>query len=581
MDPVSNAKDNHDDNDEVDDDYDDEREEEDDVVVQEIDVYLTASPLADGASLYIMQYPLRPSWRPYELSERCEEVWVKPKQSQVEVVLSLDVDGQNYDQEVAALRLQKQTLSSSRTPSISNFAVGIRTGNQLHLNPVDAVVQLRPSKACLNIGGDKRKQTAPSQDANTKPSEGKVVPGDSNEKLDDTELWVPLAYHSFESSFTDNYQKKMVSGKNNDTQFAVKQSDYANILCPGTSSNKKGAVGPSRRFLLSMPLEERLKKWLSEGPQVNRFASLLHLAPNDSIEDVLKVLQQYADLVQGLWVSKSCLLYDDRLARARDYILYQFSKSYVIHYDKQRPPPTFSKQILGQLAVQRPALNDWKFKEPTDLAFIKCYPNIVKEQEFSWSGRAEQLMASLCGAGKTKESQVMDALVKSLNPLLLKKTADLGKVDHAPKSGVSKIVSSAETTMLNGFREDLIKSLSEIFHLHGVLSLNAIIKELKGRINASIAEVQSAVSEVAVDIHGVYALKSLRNPTLDPLRKFIIDLFRKKNANVKFKEQDVRSAAKNFLQRNVSDSEFKQVVSELCISKGGGLALKTSDSDQK
>lgn len=202
---------------------------------------------------------------------------------------------------------------------------------------------------------------------------------------------------------------------------------------------------------------------------MNHFASLLHLAPNDSIEDVLKVLQQYADLVQGLWVSKSCLLYDGLLARARDYILYQFTKSHVIHYDKQRPPPPFSKEILGQLAVQRPTLNDWKFKEPTDPSFIKCYPDIVKEQEFSWSGRVEQLMASLYGAGKTKESQIMDALVKSLNPHLLKKTVDLGKADHAPKTGVNQIVSSSEMTMSNGFREDLIKSLLEIFHLHGVL----------------------------------------------------------------------------------------------------------------
>lgn len=35
---------------------------------------------------------------------------MKPKQSQVEVVLNLDVDSQNYDQEVAAVRFQKQVI---------------------------------------------------------------------------------------------------------------------------------------------------------------------------------------------------------------------------------------------------------------------------------------------------------------------------------------------------------------------------------------------------------------------------------------------------------------------------------------
>jgi len=45
-----------------------------------------------------------------------------------------------------------------------------------------------------------------------------------------------------------------------------------------------------------------------------------------------------------------------------------------------------------------------------------------------------------------------------------------------------------------------------------------VINELKGRINAPIPEIQSSLSEVAVDVHGVYVLNSLKNPALDPLR---------------------------------------------------------------
>ncbi|KAJ0101414.1 hypothetical protein Patl1_05493 [Pistacia atlantica] len=47
-------------------------EEEEDMIVREIDVYYTPSIDAD-TKLYVMQYPLRPCWRPYELDERCEE----------------------------------------------------------------------------------------------------------------------------------------------------------------------------------------------------------------------------------------------------------------------------------------------------------------------------------------------------------------------------------------------------------------------------------------------------------------------------------------------------------------------------
>uniref|UniRef100_K3YLJ5 DNA-directed RNA polymerase III subunit RPC5 n=1 Tax=Setaria italica TaxID=4555 RepID=K3YLJ5_SETIT len=82
-------------------------EEEEDFVVREIDVYYTPKPFDDDTKLYIMQYPLRPCWRPYELNEICEEVRVKPLSSEIEVDLSVDTQSENYDQE-APLRLTKQ-----------------------------------------------------------------------------------------------------------------------------------------------------------------------------------------------------------------------------------------------------------------------------------------------------------------------------------------------------------------------------------------------------------------------------------------------------------------------------------------
>jgi len=49
-----------------------EEAKEEDFVVREIDVYFTPKPFDDDTKLYIMQYPLRPCWRPYELNEICE-----------------------------------------------------------------------------------------------------------------------------------------------------------------------------------------------------------------------------------------------------------------------------------------------------------------------------------------------------------------------------------------------------------------------------------------------------------------------------------------------------------------------------
>jgi DNA-directed RNA polymerase III subunit RPC5 len=66
---------------------------------------------------------------------------VKPLSSEVEVDLSINTQRENYDQE-APLRLTKQTLSSSKAVDVTNYAVGVLKGNLVHLNLIDAVVQM-------------------------------------------------------------------------------------------------------------------------------------------------------------------------------------------------------------------------------------------------------------------------------------------------------------------------------------------------------------------------------------------------------------------------------------------------------
>lgn len=111
-----------------------QEEEEEDVVVREIDVFFNPS-IDANTKLYVLQYPLRPSWRAYEMDERCEEVSllihssvslcillcsnllfyvslkvrVNPSTSQVEMDLSMDVHSSNYDPERGSkLRMTKQ-----------------------------------------------------------------------------------------------------------------------------------------------------------------------------------------------------------------------------------------------------------------------------------------------------------------------------------------------------------------------------------------------------------------------------------------------------------------------------------------
>ncbi|RHN54598.1 putative DNA-directed RNA polymerase III subunit Rpc5 [Medicago truncatula] len=88
-----------------------DEDNEEDTVVREIDVFFSPS-IDDDIKLYVMEYPLRPSWRPYELDEQCEEVRLKPDSLDVAVDLSVDLESSTVDEEFSnRLKYTKQVFS--------------------------------------------------------------------------------------------------------------------------------------------------------------------------------------------------------------------------------------------------------------------------------------------------------------------------------------------------------------------------------------------------------------------------------------------------------------------------------------
>lgn len=406
-----------------------------DRVVREIDVYFT--PCIDPDSkVYLLQYPLRPYWRPYGLEERCQEVRVKPKQSRLEVDLVIDNDGENYDDSVKEhLKITKQTLTSSRTPLSAGYALGILRQNKLHLNPVHAAVQLRPLMSYVEKGEEStkknRKGTGYDEEMADADEENEEEPPEAKpkmvplqvelkketerqeqmrlqshaylKKLDEAEPWIALEPHGIDSPVTDEFRQKMVAVEDFQIPFSMNMHDYVNTLVPGrasTGSNEatfkedNGNEGFSRSFLDTLPLEERFGMLLSKGRvQVLQFEHLMRLAPTGSTEEeVLEVLQQFAYLVQGCWVAASSLRYNGDICKVRDYILLLFNKNRLVRHE-QLEELKLSKEtireVLVSLAVQRPAAGGWEFQEATDRSFMKNHQNIVKEQSQRWSENEE------------------------------------------------------------------------------------------------------------------------------------------------------------------------------------------------
>lgn len=135
-------------------------DEQEDEVVMRIPVMI--GPMRERAgSICLVQYPLRPRWRPYEL-DRLSGAQVRPKQHQLvfdlEIPVAADADSKPSS--------QMCKLSSTATAHKTPYAIGLlrvenpatdgsSSGDEdgvssrdfkaiLHLAPLDACVQMRP-----------------------------------------------------------------------------------------------------------------------------------------------------------------------------------------------------------------------------------------------------------------------------------------------------------------------------------------------------------------------------------------------------------------------------------------------------
>ncbi|KAH1223190.1 DNA-directed RNA polymerase III subunit RPC5 [Glycine max] len=600
---------------------------EEDTVVREIDVFF--SPSVDAQTqLYVFQYPLRPSWRPYDLDEQCEEVRLKTKTSEVEIDLSIDLDSDHIDKEFATkYNITKQTLSTTWKPSHANgCAVGLLMGDKLHLHPVHAVVQLRPTLQHLNSGGSKRKNAASTganatvkiegsneekSVATSKKQNKQTGPSIIEQKSDGDECWVPLKYHSCKSDISSRYLQQMVTQESSPINFTMRAYDYVTALCPGGSSNNL-PKGLSKRYLLSLPVEERLKKMLEDRP-LHRFSAIKHFAPEYSENELLGFLQQHAILVWGLWTAKSSLLYPDGGVEtlARDYSLLLFSKSLKVQFsDVSIRGGELVNRVRNCLKIFGVERNDldkstgkpnpyWKFRELPDESFKKLYPDIVEKQEELFKGLEKQLSGFSSNVGKRKIGKNAVAN-QGVNTEVHKSESSDQRVTSLGR------VPPAKMTMSNETRHALPIALKKLFQTYKVCSFKliceglremAVSKAMLSKGDSKMAvdaahsldgphnELMAVISEVACEINGSYVLKSspddpFRRSVLVLCRDVVIDMLCGSGPNAKLKKAEILEAARRKLGREVASNEYTKVMSELCVSKGSVWVLKSGDGSK-
>ncbi|CAB4318004.1 unnamed protein product [Prunus armeniaca] len=586
---------------------DDDPMEEDDVedtVVREIDVFFNPH-IDDNSQLYVLQYPLRPWWRPYELENRCEEVRLKPATSEMEIDLSLNLDPKNYDEDCGnRLKMTKQcgfVFLDFSSDFVYNMEANSHNwnwlccwglmGDKLHLNPIDKVVQLRPSLEHLKSGSSRRKNSVTGdaeakvkieesrQETSSGPSkkQTKRMESSTEKKTEDEESWVPLQYHSSESDFSAKYLRRMVGQESSPIQFTMSPYDYVNSLCPRTCK------GSSRRFLLSLPLEERIKKLLVEEPVARRFSDLKkYFAPDHTGEELLDVLQKHAQLLldSGLWVPKTLLLYPSKDMKDRDHVTRQTARNYILNLFRKNTVISNSQLNLPQnhknhayeslkiLAVSRPSSQDWKLKEQSDKSFKELYPDIFKSQEQNWE-RMEEKLANAFKAHTdrgVKNTCMTSKPGKSLN-------SDKGFCCPTPYSQYDGAIMNFRL-ICEGLRRLAVRKSS----LPKVDPKTKRVIDAAYGVDAPQHELHKVICQVAADIHGLYVLKSSpEHSEHDRLRKVVIDLLCTKGPNAKLKRGEVFEAAKIALQRDINTNEYNKVMNDFCVFKGSAWILKSGD----
>ncbi len=126
---------------------DDEEDGSGAAVVQELDVYFTSPP--PNMSYYLLQYPMQERER--HMSP-IVEARIKPKNKLLEVTREIDTDGVHYDKNTSErLRLTSLTHRGTYIPPVTSYAIGIVRNGALHLSPLEATMQMRPSFDHLHV----------------------------------------------------------------------------------------------------------------------------------------------------------------------------------------------------------------------------------------------------------------------------------------------------------------------------------------------------------------------------------------------------------------------------------------------
>ncbi|KAM9971212.1 hypothetical protein ACTFIW_011188 [Dictyostelium discoideum] len=575
-----------------------EEEEEEDYVIHEIPVYLSQS-LSDY--LYLFQYPLRQPWRPYDMS-KLEELRIKPKQQKVEMDLSIDPDSDNYNPD-AQTKTTKYTLSSTTVSHRTNYAIGLMKSNELHLTPLQSIIQLRPQ---FNYFDDKwqeeklRKKQDTKDDDEQDEESGNGGGGGGNgqsidplnkiasmqfkkagaklsaanqqpniiKQIENEEQWIKvnLVDDEFDGELIKQFEKLQCEDIYTDIKYDLNESQYFDMLCPRVPDEwvSKAAYiheTVSLETVHKMSLALQIKTIMTNGHVVpyTKIHQLVSQAVKRGLMDhqIIEHLETYAVLIRGRWVVKSeFVTKDSDLEIGRNYLLLQFFDSdYGIDKKEFCKDTGISyedaRELLSKISDLDNKSRRWFLKKQADDDFIDRNPYTVDKfnQQFT---------------DENSRKELLDKVKELTNP------------NRHSIFGFPRIPSNYREGKT--VEHQLLFLLYNFFKQQGVCSIELIKQyiasqrdlktenNLLNQVNDKMVDEQ--LKKMATIVRYSYVLKTTGNQKVDKYRDIILEAFNKSGG---LKKDDIINLLREKMDANyveIPQNIFIQILTELAEAKG-------------
>ncbi|EGC38572.1 hypothetical protein DICPUDRAFT_148777 [Dictyostelium purpureum] len=558
-----------------------DEDEDGDYVEHEIPVYLSQG-LANN--LYLFQYPLRQPWRPYDMT-KLEELRIKPKQQKVEIDLSIDPETENYNSD-SMVKTTKYTLSSTTVSHRTNYAIGLMKNGELHLTPLQSIIQLRPQfkffddkwqEEKLRKKQDSKEEDEENEEEPEKPPPiqfkkpgAKMAAQQPNliKQMEDSEQWikVDLVDDEFNQDLINHFEKLQCDDTINSIDYDLNEGQYFDLLCP--VQNDDQVWQPKKSYIQETESLESIHKLKLAG-QIKGIMTNGHVVPFSKIVqllspnvkrgvmevDIIEELEKVAVLVRGRWVVKSFFVAKDQdLEYGRDYLLLEFydhedgidKKEFC---DKTKISFEDGRELLSKIADLNNVTRRWYLKKQPDEDFLYRNARILENSERYFEDHREEIL-----------NRVKEMASPNRNSIF----------------GFTKIPANYREGKT--VEHQLLFLLYNIFKKSGVASIEFIKQSiahqreaksdnnLLGQVNDKMVDDQ--LKKMATIVRYNYVLKSVGNIKIDKYRDIILEAFNKK---VGLQRDDIIEFLKEKMENNYVDipaNTFSSIMNELATING-------------